>query len=174
MAAMSTLDSSINACAATVVNDFYKRLFVRNRDDIHYVRAGRWFSFGFGAVMIVTALLIHHTRTTALQELQAIFLSFFGSGLPGLFLLGYTTRRAQSMPSLIAMGCMAAGVILWLFLASDAGLAVFPQVNGRMPHNLWLGVFSNIFVFSLGYLLSILWRKKTDKNLKDLTVWTME
>ena len=78
------------------------------------------------------------------------------------------------MPSLIAMGCMAFCVFFWLFLASDAGGAVFSQVKGRIPHNLWLGVFSNIFVFTLGYLLSILWGKNTDKNLKDLTVWTME
>ena len=174
MAAMSTLDSSINACAATAVNDYYKRFFVKNCDDRHYLRAGRWFSIGFGAVMIVTALYIHHNRTTALQELQAIFLAIFGSGLPGLFLLGFLTRRARSIPAIISILCMILSVILWLFITSETGAAVVPRIAGKMPHNLWIGVFSNIFVFALGYLLSLLYKKKEQNDLKGLTVWTME
>ncbi|GIT30356.1 MAG: hypothetical protein Ct9H300mP1_24020 [Planctomycetaceae bacterium] len=45
-AAMSTLDSSINAIAATLTNDFYRRLWRRDRDDHHYGRVGRGLTLG--------------------------------------------------------------------------------------------------------------------------------
>ena len=43
-AAMSTLDSTINASAATVTTDFYRRFRPSVGDEQHYLRVGRWFS----------------------------------------------------------------------------------------------------------------------------------
>ena len=60
-AAMSTLDSGINASAATVTNDFYRRFNKVKKDEQHYLKFGRWISLVFGLIMIFVALFINFT-----------------------------------------------------------------------------------------------------------------
>ncbi len=167
MAAMSTLDSSINACAATVVSDFYRRLFAPNESERHYLRAGQLFSIGFGLVMIVSALYINYSRTTALQELQNILMAICSSGLAGIFMLGFVTRRAHSRAILAATLIMLVCVVAWLILDRT----IF---QGQMPHKLWLAVFTNIFVFGVGYGFSVLFPVKKPRDLAGLTLWTQD
>lgn len=149
MAAMSTLDSSINAIAQTITTDFYRRLLAPAAGPQRLVWVGRIVSLAFGFLMIGIAFYIHLTRSQALQELQNILTAIFGSGLAGLFLLGFCTRRARYLPVLAATGVMIAGVIAWLVLART-------PMGARLPHPLWLAVFTNVFVFALGYALSLL------------------
>ena len=127
--------------------------------------------------MIGTALFIHYARTTTLQELQVMLLAIFGSGLPGLFLLGFLTTRARSLPSLAAMLLMLAGVAGWVWLGSDMAAVSFPGLRERLPHLFWLYMFSNVFVFAVGYLLSLLPARRAGdrpRDLPGLTVWTRE
>jgi SSS family solute:Na+ symporter len=163
MAAMSTTDSIINACASIVVSDFYKRLFVKRRDSRHYVYVGRMFSIAFGAVMILTAFWIYYSRTTTLQELQNIFSAIFGSGLLGIALLGFLTRRAHNVAVLVSTALMILGVIIWLILDHSI-------YAGHLPHELWLAVFTNIFVFAVGYVLSSILKNEEQKDLDGLTL----
>ena len=73
--AMSTLDSSINATAATVTTDFYRRLWVKNRGPRHYAKVGRLVSLLFSVVMITTACTIHLYRVSeTLDDLSRMFL----------------------------------------------------------------------------------------------------
>lgn len=148
MAAMSTLDSSINAIAQTITTDFYRRLLRPMAKPQQLVRIGQIVSLAFGCIMIAIAIYIHHTRSQALQELQNILTAIFGSGLAGLFLLGFCTRRARYLSVLSATALMLIGVVTWLVL--DHGL-----IGITMPHPFWLAVFTNIFVFAAGYLLSL-------------------
>ena len=55
-AAMSTLDSIINAAAATATTDFYQRLWVPDATPRHYLVVGRLFSLLFSIIMIGSAL----------------------------------------------------------------------------------------------------------------------
>lgn len=80
-AAMSTIDSSINAVASTITTDFYRRLFARARSERHYLAVGRGVSCLLGAVMIAGALLIHYTISEKLQDLQIVVQSISGGGL---------------------------------------------------------------------------------------------
>lgn len=171
-AAMSTLDSSINASAATVTTDFYRRLVAPAREERHYVKVGRWMSLAFGAVMIATGLLIHFTRTQTLMDLQTLVVSILSGGLLGLFLTGFLTQRVDSRAALIATACTFAGVCLWLVVGSDTGVGIFPGLSRVLPDPFWIIVFSNIFLFVLGYGLSLLLRSHSRKDLTDLTVWT--
>jgi len=47
-AAMSTTASELNALATATTIDFYKRKFVQDRDDAHYLRASKLFTLGWG------------------------------------------------------------------------------------------------------------------------------
>lgn len=171
-AAMSTLDSSINAAAATVTTDYYRRLLVKDRGEQHYARVGRLVSVAFGVIMIAIALTIHFMRSQTMVDLQRTVIVIVGGGLLSLFLLGFLTTRANSRGALVATIVTACGVAVWLFLDSAVGKRLFPGVT--MPHKFWINVFSNSSMFVLGYVLSRLLGAKREKDLTDLTVWTSQ
>jgi len=172
-AAMSTLDSSINASAATVTTDFYRRLFASGRNERHYVTVGRWVSGFFGGVMIIVALIIHYTRTKTLQDLQGTLISVMSGGLLGLFLLGLLTKRVDGRSALTATVSTFSGVCLWLFFDSEFGARLFPAVSRVLPDKFWIIVLANTGLFILGTVLSyVSWQKPT-RDLRGLTVWTM-
>ena len=129
-AAMSTLDSIINAAAATATTDFYQRLWVTDRDPRHYELVGRLFSLLFGIIMVGSALAIHYSRQVkAIEDLQTMLMSIFGGGLLGLFLLGFLTRRVDSRAALIATVTTVAAVAVWLSLSSTWGQPCFLQLR---------------------------------------------
>ena len=173
-AAMSTLDSSINASAATVTTDFYRRLFAPDREEVHYVRVGRWLSVAFGAVMIGAALTIYLTRTETLMDLQSLLMSILSGGLLGLFLLGFLTRRVDSRSAAAATVCVVAGVCLWVFVGSETGARLWPALAGIFPDRFWIIVLANLALLGLGYLISWLPKKGTARDLTNLTVWTQK
>ncbi len=171
-AAMSTLDSIINAAAATATTDFYARLWVKGRDPKHYVLVGRLFSLVFSLVMIGSALAIHHSRQAdAIEDFQTMLLSIFGGGLLGLFLLGFLTLRVDGRAALVATIATVIGVASWLFLDSSAGKEMFPQLAQSVPHKLWVSVFANAALFSIGYVVSYLIKRSTS-DFTGLTVWS--
>lgn len=172
-AAMSTLDSIINAAAATATTDFYQRLWVKGRDPRHYAFAGRMFSLLFSVVMVASALAIHYSRQgKAIEDLQTMLISILGGGLLGLFLLGFFTRRVDSRAALIATVITVAGVATWLFLGGALGERLFPHLASYIPNKFWVGVFANTALFAIGYVVSCFWASSRKKeSLQGLTVW---
>lgn len=171
-AAMSTLDSGINASAATVTNDFYRRFNSSAHDEMHYLKFGRWVSVGFGFIMVLVALVIHFTKTETLMDLQTLIFSILSGGLLSIFLLGFLTVRVGSRPALIATIVTVSGVCLWLFADSPAGANLLPRLNQILPNKFWIIVLSNLFLFSLGYSLSFLLPGQSKNRLQNLTIWT--
>jgi SSS family solute:Na+ symporter len=143
MAALSTLSSSMNAAAATTETDFYRRFIVKNATERHYLAAGRLLTVVFGILMITIALVIRSTRTMTLIELQAIVLGVFGSGLLGIFILGFATRTSNQAAA-FATAMTIVMVIGWLILAQ------IDFFRPWWPHELWIGVVGNVFIFLLG------------------------
>ena len=172
-AAMSTVDSSINAVAATLTNDFYRRLLVSNRDQRHYLRVGRGFSCLIGAIMIGGALAIHHTNTETLQDLQFLIQSISGGGLLALTMLGMLTVRVDNRVAAASTAVGLAIVLAWLGVDSQFGHRWFPELAGYLPDKFWMHVLVNLFVFALGYGLALLLGTHKQKPLEDLTVWTL-
>jgi len=173
-AALSTLSSEISALAATATTDFYRRLIRRREEERHYVRTGRWFSVGFGGVMIGVALLIHSGSSTTLLDLQTLFFSILGGGLLGLFLLGFMTVRVGSRSAGIATACTFLGISGWLVLDTALGRRYWPALAAALPDPLWISTLANVFLFGLGYLLSFLVAGRRRSDLAGLTVWTKE
>ena len=172
-AALSTLDSSINACAATVTNDFYRRLWSRDRSSEHYARVGRIISLFFGVLMIATATVIHLNRAQgAVEDIQTIVLSVFGGGLLSLFLLGFLTRRVDSRSAFVATVVTVLFVVTWLVLDSTVTEGSDSSVSSWLPDRIWIGVFSNVVLFSVGYGMSRIRKTDEEKDLSGLTIWT--
>ena len=171
-AAMSTLDSSINASAGTLTNDFYRRFLPTDRDERYYLRLGRWFSVLFSIVMIGVALLIHFMRTETLMDVQTVVYPVVSAGLLSLFLLGFLTVRVGSPPALIATVLTVLLVAGWVVLTTEWGQQSYPAVAARLPNKFWIGVVPHVFLFAVGYLLSLVLRRNPDQDLGNLTIWT--
>mgnify|MGYP001472532152 CR=1 FL=1 len=170
-AALSTLDSSINASAATVTNDFYRRFRSSQRDEKHYLYVGRVMSVVFSAIMIGVALIIHAMRTETLMDVQTVVYPVVTAGLLSLFLLGFMTVRVGSAAALIATVSTVLLVGVWTFLITETGKQQFPQLVGII-HPFWVGVIPHIFLIVFGYALSYCLPRRDGRPLDDLTIWT--
>ena len=171
-AAMSTLSSIVSASAQTITTDFYRRIFVKNKDELHYLRIGRTASFVFTAISVLAALVIHYTRTSALVDIQQMCITILSGGLFGLFMIGFLTKRVDNFSAIIATAITVVSVITWLFLKSDAGVAHFPGIASKIPDNFMINVLSNTFIFTFAYVFSVIFKRRCKKELNNLTIWT--
>jgi solute:Na+ symporter, SSS family len=116
-AAMSTLDSSLNAIATVGVVDVYRRHVARDRDDAHYLRVAKILSWLASIGMIVGAILLLDARTKTLEDAAITLIALTSGGLLGLYLLGFLTRRGDGRSAGLAI---AATLALSLYRALSA------------------------------------------------------
>ncbi|MGE4489434.1 MAG: sodium/solute symporter [Kiritimatiellales bacterium] len=173
-AGMSTLSAVLNATAATMTNDYYRRIFVKNRSERHYLRAGFGFTLLVSIVMIGFALLINSSNSTTLNDLQTYAYSIFGGGLLGLFLLGLLTKSVNSKAAAVATCITVSISCIWTFLATPYAAQLFPAVAKKTPNAFLLSLGSNLIIFLTGLLLSRIFRKPPAKDLTNLTIWSTD
>ena len=171
-AAMSTLDSSINASAATVTNDFYRRFRPSAGNQQHYLRVGRVISVVFSIIMVGVAMAVHKLRTDTLMDVQTLVYPVVTAGLLSLFLLGFLTVRVGSTAALCSTVATVALVGAWVYLTTDQGSRQFPTLVEFFPDKYWIGVLPHLFLLALGYLLSWLLPRRATTSLTNLTIWT--
>lgn len=159
-AAMSTLSSMANSTAQTLTNDFYRRLFVKGKDERHYLLMGRWFTFIYTVLTVVIALIIHQTRTDALVNIQQILITLLSGGMLGLFMLGFLTRRVDSLSAFVATAITVASVCVWMFARSPLGARLLPWLAEKLPDDFMINVLSNVFIFTFAYLFALIFRRK--------------
>ena len=63
-------------------------------------------------------------------------------------------------------------VVAWVFLTTDTGQQLFPELTSRLPNRFWIGVLPHLFLLAIGYLLSFVLPRSSDKDLENLTIWT--
>lgn len=171
-AAMSTTSSIVNATAQILTTDFYRRMFVKSKPESHYLAAGRWFTFMIVALSIITALFIHFVRTSALVDIQQIFITVLSGGLLGLFMIGFLTKRVDSFSALVATVITVLSVCVWMFLKSGIGSRLYPELSMRVPDEFLINVVSNIFIFGFAYLFAVIFKRRSRKKLDGLTMWS--
>lgn len=107
-AAMSSLDSSMNAVASALTTDFYQR-FRPNKTESQYLYFARWVTALVGIAGTVLALLMANWNIKSLWDQLNTFIGLFAGGLGGLFLLGLFTKRANGTGAVI--GLIASAVV---------------------------------------------------------------
>jgi len=121
-AAMSTLSSSINSLASASAYDFWAPAAGAApggdaADDARILRAGRWFSALWTALLIGAAILfIPLSREAAAVEVALGIASLVYGGLLGAFALALLAPRARQRDAIlgIALGVLATTAV-WLF-----------------------------------------------------------
>lgn len=155
-ASMSSVDSSMNSIATSVITDFYLRL-VPASTDTHRLKLAKRLTIGLGVMGTTMALLIATFEVKSLWDLFLQIVGLFGGSLAGVFLLGLFTTRAH------ATGTLCGAII-------GATVLFFVQQFTNLHFFLYAGI-GILSCFITGYLLSLILPKQT-KSLQNLTVYT--
>ncbi|MCX7548575.1 sodium:solute symporter [Xanthomarina sp. F1114] len=136
-AAMSSTASELNALASTTSLDLYKRSMVPGKSENHYLKATKWFTFGWGILAIIIAS-IAYLADNLIQLVNIIGSIFYGNVL-GIFLLAFFFKYVRGNAVFIAALITQAIVIIgWWF--------------DWMPY-LWLNLFGCILVIVLAFII---------------------
>ena len=167
-AAMSSIDSSMNASATVITVDIYKRLLVKNKTDQHYLKTARIITVFAGLFMIVCAWSLTLLNMKTFLDIGFFLGAVFAGGLGGLFLLGFFFKRTNSQGAIIGIGT-AVLVILWCTLSH---LGVFPKSIASPIHPFVINVAGNFTALIVGYIASLFFPAPSKKLLAGATWWT--
>lgn len=153
-AAQSTVSTSMNSIATTVVTDFMRPADACSSED-GYLRAARVCTFIVGIIGTLLGILFVNPEIKSLFDTFLIVIGLFMGVLGGLFVLGALTRRGTADGAIFGAGVGAAVMFaLWAFSA----------VNGYLYTTIGITV-----CFVVGYVAS-LFCKPVDVDLAGLTL----
>ena len=169
-AAMSSLDSNLNAIALVFQVDIYRRLLIRNRPDEHYLRAAKVITLVFGALITFGALVLASMPTKTLLDLMFLVYAVFAGGLAGLFLLGMLTLRTSATG--VTAGIVASVLVSVYLTLSHFECLVPPEWRSPL-HPYLIGAVSNTALLVVGYGTSLISNRHQASDVPDgLTVWS--
>lgn len=122
LAAWGSIAAALNSLASTTVIDLYKRIWVKNKTELHYFKASRWFTFGWGIFAIITAMFA--SKLGSLIEAVNVLGSLFYGTILGIFLVAFYLKKIGGkavfwgaiLTELIVIAIYAADVISFLWL----------------------------------------------------------
>ena len=165
-AAMSSLDSSINAISTLLTVDFLKRYLAKGCDDSYYLKMARLFAIFAGAFMIIGAIILHFLPRECIVDLGFILASIFGGCILGIFMLGFFTQRVDNVSILIGIS-VAIALNIYLMLSYFEWL---PKCMIIKFHEYWTAALVNAALVLVAYPIA-LFRGRNHKDLTGLTIW---
>jgi Na+(H+)/acetate symporter ActP len=138
-AAMSASGGELNALATATVIDFYKRHFVKQATDSHYVFVSKLATFAWGLFACFVAM--RAANQGSLIEVVNRYGSVVYGSLLGVFILAILTRRATARGA---------------FWGTIAGMAAVLYVYNWMPWIafLWHNLIGAVVVVAVGMAIS--------------------
>ena len=117
-AAMSASGGELNALATATVIDFYRRHFVKEATDSHYLLVSKAATMGWGLFACVVAM--YAANQGSLIEVVNRYGSFFYGSLLGVFVLAILTKRATARGAFYGL---ITGMIVVLIVAFTTPIA---------------------------------------------------
>ncbi len=154
-AAQSTISTSMNSTATTIVTDFLRPLRVC-RTERSYLSAARFITVLIGLVGTGLGLVFIDPRINSLFDAFITAIGLVMGALGGLFALGVLTRRAHSLGAM-AGALVGAGVMVLLWQGTP--------VNGYLYTSCGIAT-----CFVVGYLVSIA-TGRAPTDLAGLTIY---
>ena len=100
-AAMSASAGELNSLATATIIDFYRRHFVKEASDTHYLRVSKLATIVWGLFACVVAM--YAANQGSLIEVVNRYGSFFYGSLLGVFILAILTKRATATGALVGL-----------------------------------------------------------------------
>src|SRR5262245_5183184 len=137
-AAMSASAGELNALATATIIDFYRRHFVKQATDAHYLTVSKLATTGWGLFACIVAM--YAANQGSLIEVVNRYGSFFYGSLLGVFILAILTKRATAVG---AFWGLLAGMAVVLIVAFTTPIAF-----------LWHNLIGAVVVVVVGLALS--------------------
>jgi len=134
-ASMSSTSSELSSLATTTVIDIYKRSFVKNQTDQHYLFVSKAFTLLWGAIAALFALSARLFENL-IQAVNIVGSLFYGTIL-GIFLVGFFLKSVKGKAVFWA-AILTELIILIIFYLNETGIPV--SIGGKE------------IVISIGYL----------------------
>ena len=157
-AAQSTVSTSINSIATTLVTDFV-RPFNWVKTEQGYMRTAQWLTFIVGVLGTLVGLIFIDPAIRSLMDTYFIIIGMFMGALGGLFVLGVVTRRANTAGAIVGL-CVGVSIMVLCWK--------FNLANGYLYCT--IGIISCVVV---GYMVSLIVPSQK-KDLAGLTLFTMQ
>ena len=165
-ALMSTFDSALNSVSSVTINDFYRRYFVREGTQRHYVMVSRIVTMGFGIVLLLFALWQHsHSDATVMERLGKLN-NLLTAPMVCFFALGVLSKRANTFGVLVGG---VAGIMVALVLQGFPGLFE-PPLQGVQINWMWIGGFATLASIAVGYFASLLFPAPDREKIQGLSL----
>ncbi len=171
---MSTIGTHLNLGASYLINDLYKRFFVKNASEHHYVNASRLATI-FVALLSAGATAYMQTHGASIAAAWK-FLLALGAGAGLVFMLRWYWWRINAWSEITAM---TAAATISLTLESSLGLPVVRMLHGidsqlaiaplnaDDPHAFaWLMLITTALTTSLWLLITLLTKPESEVTLR--------
>jgi Na+/proline symporter len=163
-AALSSIDSELNALSTVTIVDWYKRLNRQEHSEAHYLRASRITTvlWGFLATMAAVAL----GETNSIIELVNQIGSYFYGSILGVFVLLLWVKSANGTGAFLGLMAGMATVfsfdrLYWLSgqLAFFWPGSMIPEEAHKAIEYLWLNPVGTVTVVVVGWVISKMTRQ---------------
>ena len=162
-AAMSSLDSSINAISTVTISDLYRRHLNPGAQDKHYLRVARLIASLAGLLMIFGAIYLTNTETNTLQDTATILTSLLAGGLLSIYCIGFFTTRGDARHILFGIS----GTMFFTAWTILSARTMIPEALS-FPFDLYYtGLIGNIIMFLLAYGSSYLLLDKKTATIQE-------
>ncbi len=159
-AGMSSLDSSINAISTVWIVDLYRRHWVRDASDRHYLHVA-WAAAAVASVgMLAGAVALLEATGPSLQDISIRLTGLLGGGILGIYLMGFFTARGDSRS-------------VWFGIAATLAFTLWTlgwlPIPFAVPFDLYYtAIFGNLVMFVVGYAASLALPRRTpvDRGLR--------
>lgn len=166
-AAMSSIDSELNALTTVSIVDWYKRLRPDDPGELHFLKSSRSVTVMWGVIATGSALVLGETRSI-IELINQIGSYFYGSIL-GVFILLLWVKKANGNGALIGLLSGMASVFTFdrLFYNSATQDYSFffpwtqtPEGYSKAIEFLWLNPLGAFVVVIVGIGVSLVWPRK--------------
>ena len=168
-AAMSSVDSTLNAISTVTIVDIVKPYLAKGRSDRFYLRLARGIAAAASVLMIGLAVVFSGVPTHTINELDWAIGSIFAGCTMGVFMLGFFTTRVDYSAALVGLA-VAVGLNIYLVLGVVGWV---PSAWAIPVHRYWIGPLVNVVFIVVAYGTGCL-RHRRMEGLDGLTVWTLE
>lgn len=165
-AALSSIDSELNALATISIVDWYKRLDTKDRGERWYLKSSRWTTVFWGIMATLAALALGETRS--IIELVNKIGSYFYGSILGVFVLLLWVKPANGFGALTGLISGMATVFLFdrIFEQPQTGdwqlimpWNTAPDGFTKAIEYLWLNPLGTAVVVGVGFTASLVWNK---------------
>jgi Na+/proline symporter len=137
-AAMSSASGELSSLSSATIIDFYRRHFVKDADERHYLRVSKVSTVGWG--LFACGVSMYAANQGSLIEVVNRYGSFFYGSILGVFILAILTKRATAVGA---------------FYGLVAGMAVVLTVAFTTPIAfLWHNLIGAVVVVVVGLAIS--------------------